>query len=112
MPAKVKRVEYDPNRSAFIALSSTKTASSATSSRRRPQGRRQVIASAGADIKPGNCLPFANIPVGTIIHNIELYPGKRRAARAFRRQHAAQLMAKENGYAQVRLPSGEIAMSA
>lgn len=62
---------------------------------------------AGADIKPGNALPLQNIPVGTVIHNVELYPGRGaqlvRAAGA-----AAQLMAKENGYAQVRLPSGEV----
>jgi ribosomal protein L2 len=65
-----------------------------------------VQSSAAADIKPGNCLPLANIPVGTIIHNIELYPGKRRPARPFRRR-AAQLMAKDGDLAQIRLPSGE-----
>ena len=60
-----------------------------------------------ADIKPGNCLPFANIPVGTIIHNVELYPGK--GAQLVRSAgNMAQLMAKENGYALVRLPSGEM----
>ncbi len=63
--------------------------------------------SAAADIKPGNCLPFANIPVGTVIHNIELYPG--RGAQLVRSAgNMAQLMAKENGYALVRLPSGEM----
>ena len=65
------------------------------------------MSGAGADIKPGNTLPLQNIPVGTVIHNVELYPGRGaqlvRAAGA-----AAQLMAKENGYAQVRLPSSEV----
>ena len=66
-----------------------------------------VISSKSADIKPGNCLPFENIPVGTIIHNIELYPG--RGAQLVRSAgNMAQLMAKENGYALVRLPSGEM----
>ena len=65
-----------------------------------------MVAGAGADIKPGNALPIANIPVGTVIHNIELYPG--RGAQLVRSAGAAaQLMAKENGMAQVRLPSGE-----
>ena len=66
-----------------------------------------VVSSKSADIKPGNCLPFENIPVGTIIHNIELYPG--RGAQLVRSAgNMAQLMAKENGYALVRLPSGEM----
>ena len=66
-----------------------------------------VISSASADIKPGNCLPFENIPVGTILHNIELYPG--RGAQLVRSAgNMAQLMAKENGYALIRLPSGEL----
>ena len=104
---KVVRLEYDPNRSAYIALIEY-----ADGERRyilAPVGLKAgdtVIASASADIKPGNTLPIANIPVGTIIHNIELYPGKGaqlvRAAGA-----AAQLMAKEGDLAQVRLPSGE-----
>ena len=65
-----------------------------------------VLSSAAADIKPGNALPLANIPVGTVIHNIELYPGK--GAQLVRSAGvAAQLMAKENGMATVRLPSGE-----
>jgi len=103
----VVRLEYDPNRSAFIALVEY------TDGEKRyilaPVGLTagdKVIASAGADIKPGNALPLQNIPVGTIIHNIELYPGKGgqlvRSAGV-----AAQLMAKENGMATVRLPSGE-----
>ena len=66
-----------------------------------------VLSSAAADIKPGNALPLANIPVGTVIHNIELYPGK--GAQLVRSAGvAAQLMAKENGMALVRLPSGEL----
>ena len=67
----------------------------------------QVLASAAADIKPGNCLPIANIPVGTVIHNIELQPGH--GAQLVRSAGAvAQLMAKENDLAQIRLPSGEV----
>ena len=103
----VERLEYDPNRSAFIAL-----VNYADGEKRyilAPVGLGKgdkVIASASADIKPGNALPLQNIPVGTVIHNIELYPGKGgqlvRSAGV-----AAQLMAKENGMATVRLPSGE-----
>ena len=103
----VLRLEYDPNRSAHIAL-----VEYADGERRyivAPQGLGagdKVVSGAGADIKPGNSLPLANIPVGTIIHNIELYPGK--GAQLVRSAGVqAQLMAKENGMAQVRLPSGE-----
>ncbi len=105
---KVLRLEYDPNRSAFIALIEY-----ADAERRyilAPVGLSvgdSVMASAAADIKPGNALPMANIPVGTVIHNIELYPGK--GAQLVRSAGvAAQLMAKENGMATVRLPSGEM----
>ena len=108
MPATVERLEYDPNRSAFIAL--IRYEDNTLSYILAPYGLKagdQVIASAEADIKPGNCLPIANIPVGTVIHNIELHPGKGgqlvRSAGA-----AAQLMAKEGDLAQVRLPSGEV----
>ena len=108
VPATVLRLEYDPNRSAYIALVEY------TDGERRyilaPVGLNvgdTVLSSAAADIKPGNALPLANIPVGTVIHNIELYPGKGgqlvRSAGVM-----AQLMAKENGYALVRLPSGEM----
>ncbi len=106
--AKVIGIEYDPNRTAYIALVEYENGE-----------RKYIIAPAGlkdgdviysganADIKVGNTLPISAIPVGTIIHNIELYPGKGaqlvRSAGAF-----AQLMAKENGVAQVRLPSGEV----
>ena len=107
MTAKVLRLEYDPNRSAFIALCEYEDGE------RRyilaPVGLSvgdTIVSSAAADIKPGNALPMANIPVGTVIHNIELYPGK--GAQLVRSAGvAAQLMAKENGMATVRLPSGE-----
>ena len=106
--AKVVGVEYDPNRTAYIALLQYEDGT-----------KKYIIAPVGltdgdkvysgetADIKPGNTLPIANIPVGTLIYNIELYPGKGgqlvRSAGTF-----AQLMAKENDMAQVRLPSGEV----
>ncbi len=104
---KVLRLEYDPNRSAYIALVEY------TDGERRyvlaPLGLKAgdtIVASASADIKPGNALPLEKIPVGTVIHNIELYPGK--GAQLVRSAGtAAQLMAKEGGMAQVRLPSGE-----
>ncbi len=105
---KVLRLEYDPNRSAYIAL-----VEYADGERRyilAPVGLNvgdSVLASAAADIKPGNALPLQNIPVGTVIHNIELYPG--RGAQLVRSAGvAAQLMAKENGMATVRLPSSEM----
>ena len=108
MPAVVKTLEYDPNRSAHIALVQYEDGEKRYII--APEGLKvgdTVMSGAGADIKPGNCLPFANIPVGTIIHNIELYPGK--GAQLVRAAgDAAQLMAKENGMAQVRLPSGEV----
>ena len=103
----VARLEYDPNRSAFIAL--IEYADGEKRYILAPVGLAvgdKVLASTEADIKPGNALPLQNIPVGTVIHNIELYPGKGgqlvRSAGV-----AAQLMAKENGMATVRLPSGE-----
>ena len=108
VPATVKTLEYDPNRSAFIAL--IEYEDGVKSYIIAPDGLKvgdTVVSSATADIKAGNCLPFANIPVGTIIHNIELYPGK--GAQLVRSAgNMAQLMAKENGYALVRLPSGEM----
>ena len=106
--AKVIGVEYDPNRTSYIAL--IETDAGKKSYIIAPVGLTDgdvVVAGADADIKPGNVLPLSAIPVGTVIHNIELYPGKGaqlvRSAGAF-----AQLMAKENGTAQVRLPSGEV----
>ena len=108
MPATVLTIEYDPNRSAFIALVQYEDGE-----------KRYIVAPHGlkvgdviesgvnADIKPGNALPLANIPVGTFIHNVELYPGKgAQLARAA--GIMAQLMAKEGKYALVRLPSGEL----
>ena len=103
----VIRLEYDPNRSAHIAL-----VEYADGERRyivAPVGLNvgdTILSSPDADIKPGNALPLEKIPVGTMIHNIELYPGK--GAQLVRSAGtAAQLMAKEGGMAQVRLPSGE-----
>ena len=108
MPATVQRVEYDPNRSAFIAL--IKYEDETLSYILAPYGLKagdKVVSSAAADIKPGNCLPIANIPVGTVIHNVELQPGH--GAQLVRSAGtAAQLMAKEGELAQVRLPSGEV----
>ena len=108
MPATVQRVEYDPNRSAFIAL--IKYEDETLSYILAPYGLKagdQVVSSASADIKPGNCLPIANIPVGTVIHNVELQPGH--GAQLVRSAGAAaQLMAKEGELAQVRLRSGEV----
>ena len=108
MEAKVLRLEYDPNRSAFIALCEYEDGERRYILAPVGVGVGDVIlASANADIKPGNSLPMANIPVGTVIHNIELYPGK--GAQLVRSAGvAAQLMAKENGMATVRLPSGEM----
>ena len=106
--ATVLRLEYDPNRSANIAL--IQYEDGVKSYILAPEGLKvgdTVMAGPSADIKPGNALPFANIPVGTIIHNVELYPGKGgQLVRSAGNQ--AQLMAKENGYALVRLPSGEM----
>ena len=110
IPAKVATIEYDPNRSANIALLVY-----ADGEKRyiiAPYGLKvgdKVMSGAEADIKPGNCLPIANIPLGTLIHCVELLPGK--GAQLVRSAgNAAQLMAKEGAYAQVRLPSGEVRM--
>ena len=108
MPATVLTLEYDPNRSAHIALLQYEDGEKRYIL--APNGLKvgdTVLSSAEADIKPGNCLPIANIPLGTIIHNIELYPG--RGGQLVRSAGgAAQLMAKEGAAAQVRLPSGEV----
>ena len=108
IPATVKTIEYDPNRTANIAL-----VCYADGEKRyiiAPNGLKVgdvLYSGAAADIKTGNALPLANIPVGTIIHNIELKPGK--GAQLCRAAgNGAQLMAKEGQYAQVRLPSGEV----
>ena len=108
MFATVERLEYDPNRSAYIAL--IRYEDETLSYILAPHGLKagdKVISSAAADITPGNCLPIANIPVGTVIHNVELQPGH--GAQLVRSAGtAAQLMAKEGELAQVRLPSGEV----
>jgi len=108
VPGKVAAIEYDPNRSARIAL-----VNYADGEKRYilwPLGLNvgdSVISSDTADIRPGNCLPLANIPLGTIVHNIELRLGK--GGQIVRSAGGgAQLMAKEGNYAQLRLPSGEM----
>ena len=106
--ATVIALEYDPNRTANIALIQYEDGKKSYIIAPVDLKVGDVIsAGAHADIKPGNALPIANIPVGTLIHNIELYPGK--GAQLVRSAGAmAQLMAKENGMAQVRLPSSEV----
>ncbi len=108
MPATVLTLEYDPNRSAHIALIQYEDGEKAYII--APVGLKvgdKVVAGPDADIKPGNALPLANIPTGTFIHNVELYPG-RGAQLARAAGNAAQLMAKEGAYALLRLPSGEL----
>ncbi|AND86125.1 50S ribosomal protein L2 [Clostridium tyrobutyricum] len=108
IPAKVATIEYDPNRSAYIALINY------VDGEKRyiiaPVGLKVgdvIVSGPNSDIKVGNCLPLVNIPVGTIIHNIELQKG--RGAQLVRSAGAsAQLMAKEGNYATLRLPSGEM----
>ncbi len=108
VPAKVAHIEYDPNRTARIALLHY-----ADGEKRyiiAPQGLAQgdlVENGAGADIKPGNCLPLRNIPTGTVVHAIELRPGGG-AKIARSAGSGVQLLAKEGSYAQLRMPSGEI----
>ena len=108
VPGTVSAIEYDPNRSANIALITY-----ADGEKRyiiAPEGLvvgTKIVSGSDADIKVGNALPLANIPVGTMIHNIELKPAK--GAQLVRSAgNGAQLMAKEGKYAQVRLPSGEV----
>jgi large subunit ribosomal protein L2 len=110
IPAKVAAIEYDPNRTAYIALLNYADGE-----------KRYILAPAGlnvgdmlvsgpdADIKPGNCLPLKNMPLGTVIHNLEMKEGK--GAQLIRAAGAsAQIMAREGGYVQVRLPTGEVRM--
>ena len=108
MTATVMTVEYDPNRSAHIALVQYEDGEKRYIL--APVGLKVgdvISAGANADIKPGNALPLENVPTGTFVHNVELYPGRGgQLARAA--GNAAQLMAKENGYALLRLPSGEL----
>ena len=108
MPATVLTLEYDPNRSAFIAL--IQYEDGVKSYIIAPAGLKvgdTVVAGATADIKVGNALPLVNIPTGTFVHNVELYPG-RGGQLARSAGNAAQLMAKEGKYALLRLPSGEL----
>ena len=107
-PATVIALEYDPNRTANIALIQYEDGKKSYIIAPVDLKVGDVITSgADSDIKPGNTLPIANIPVGTLIHNIELYPG--RGAQMVRSAGGmAQLMAKENGMAQIRLPSSEV----
>ncbi len=106
--ATVESVEYDPNRSAFIAL--LKYEDGEKRYILQPVGLKvgdTVVSGAGADIKPGNAMALKDIPVGTVVHNVELYPGRGgQLARAA--GNSAQLMAKEGIYALLRLPSGEL----
>ena len=108
IPATVLTLEYDPNRSAFIALVQYEDGEKRYII--APQDLKvgdKIVSGPEADIKPGNALPLINIPVGTFLHNIELYPGKG-AQLARSAGNTAQLMAKENGMALLRLPSGEL----
>ena len=108
--AIVQRIEYDPNRSAFIALLKYEDGESVyiLAPQRLKEGDT-VIAANRADVKPGNAMPMENMPVGTIIHNVEMKPGKggqiARAAGTY-----VQLIGKDSGYAQLRLTSGELRM--
>ena len=106
--ATVQTLEYDPNRSAFIALVQYEDGEKRYII--APQDLKvgdKIVSGPEADIKPGNALPLINIPVGTFLHNIELYPGKG-AQLARSAGNTAQLMAKESGMALLRLPSGEL----
>ena len=108
VPATVERLEYDPNRSAFIALLNYEDGEQAyiVAPQRLAPGDK-VVAGENVDIKPGNALPLKNIPVGTIIHNVEMKPMKgaqiARAAGTY-----VQLVGRQDGYAQVKLSSGEL----
>jgi len=107
MEATIERLEYDPNRTAFIALIRYEDGElSYILAPQRVKAGDKVIASSKADVVPGNAMPLKNIPVGTVIHNIEMKPGKggqiARSAGAY-----AQLVGKDGGYAMIRLASGE-----
>lgn len=108
--ATVERLEYDPNRTAFIALVSYADGEkSYIIAPQRLEAGDKIIASESADIKPGNAMPLKNIPIGTIIHNVEMKAGKgaqiARSAGAY-----VQLVGKDSGYAQLKLRSGELRM--
>ncbi|MEW6092067.1 50S ribosomal protein L2 [Parvibaculum sp.] len=107
MPATVQRLEYDPNRTAFIALIKYEDGELAyILAPQRLAAGDQVVSGNRVDVKPGNAMPLANIPVGTIVHNVELKPGKggqiARSAGAY-----VQLVGRDQGYALLRLSSGE-----
>ena len=110
IPATVKTIEYDPNRTANIALIAYADGEKAYIL--APEGLKvgmKIMNGENAEVRPGNCLPLASIPVGTMVHNIELYPGK--GGQLVRSAgNGAQLMAKEGKYATLRLPSGEMRM--
>ena len=110
MPATVERIEYDPNRTAFIAL--IRYLDGEQSYILAPQRLAvgdQVTAGTKVDVKPGNAMPFSGMPIGTIVHNVEMKPGKggqiARAAGTY-----AQFVGRDGGYAQIRLSSGELRM--
>ena len=109
--ATVERIEYDPNRTAFIALIKYENGdlSYILAPQRLDQGDNIVTGTAGVDVKPGNCMPLGNMPVGTIIHNVEMKPGKggqiARSAGAY-----AQLVGRDRSMALLRLKSGETRM--
>lgn len=110
IPGTVERIEYDPNRSAFIALIRYEDGEQAYILAPQRLGEGDVVVSSShADIRPGNAMPMENIPVGTIVHNVELKPGRggqmARAAGTY-----VQLVGKDSGYAQIRLSSGELRM--
>jgi large subunit ribosomal protein L2 len=107
--ATVIRLEYDPNRTAFIALVEYSDGEKAyiLAPQRLSEGDKIISGTTGIDVKPGNCMPLKSMPVGTIVHNVEMKPGKggqiARSAGAY-----AQLVGRDGGYAQVRLNSGEL----
>ncbi len=108
LPAIVERLEYDPNRTAFIALIRYEDGElSYILAPQRLQVGDQVVSGDKVDVKPGNCMKLANMPIGSIIHNIEMKPGKggqlARAAGAY-----AQLVGRDQGFAQIKLMSGEV----
>jgi large subunit ribosomal protein L2 len=108
MSATVERIEYDPNRTAFIALIKYEDGElNYILAPQRLQAGDVIIAGTGADIKPGNALPLNNIPIGTIVHNVEMKPGKggqiARSAGTY-----VQIVGRDSGYAQVKLTSGEL----
>ncbi|MGF1463174.1 MAG: 50S ribosomal protein L2 [Maricaulaceae bacterium] len=112
MPGTVERLEYDPNRTAFIALIAYEDGEKAYILAPQKLGvGAQVLAAERADVKPGNAMPLKSIPVGTILHNVELKPKKggqiARSAGAY-----VQLVGRDRGYAQIRLNSGELRMVA